>query len=207
MCVCVCQLNVLSFLGETQESLSMSFRIGQNTISGIIREVCAALVIFLKDDFLRFPTSEDEWRVVAHEFGEKWNFYNCVGAMDGKHVKIDCPLKSGSLYYNYKDEFSIVLLAVVDANLTFIYIDVGINGRISDSGVWNKSSLKAKLDNNSIKFPKASFLSDTDVPFPFMLVDDEGFLLTTTLLILYPGAQRRRNDRRIFNYRYTFLRF
>lgn len=102
----------------------MYFRLGQSTISGIIREVSAALLTVLKNDFLCFPTSEEEWRIVANEFGEKWNFYNCVGAMDGKHVKIDPPLKSGSLYYNYKGDFSIVLLAVVDANLRFIYIDV-----------------------------------------------------------------------------------
>lgn len=161
---------------------------GQSTISGIIREVSAALLTVLKNDFLRFPTSEEEWRIVANEFGEKWNFYNCVGAMDGKHVKIEPPLKSGSLYYNYKGDFSIVLLAVVDANLRFIYIDVGTNGRLSDSGVWNKSTLKIKLDNNTIRFPRASPLPGLNTSFPFVLIGDEGFLLTTKLLIPYPGV-------------------
>ena len=79
------------------------------------------------------PSCEDEWKVVAMDFGHRWNFYNCIGAMDGKHFKIDPPLQSGSLYYNYKDYFSVVLLAVVDAHLRFIYVDVGTNGRISDT--------------------------------------------------------------------------
>ncbi|KAK3916294.1 Inclusion body clearance protein iml2, partial [Frankliniella fusca] len=39
---------------------------------------------------------------------------------------------------NKLGHFSIVLLALVDAHLRFIFVDVGTNGRIGDSGVWNK---------------------------------------------------------------------
>jgi len=120
------------FLGESQESLRLTYRIGQSTILGIIKEVCTA-IIHVQEEYLRIPSCEDEWKVVAANFGHRWNFYNCIGAMDGKHFKIDPPLKSGSLYYNYKDYFSVVLLAVVDAQLRFIYVDVGTNGRINGS--------------------------------------------------------------------------
>jgi len=99
------------------------------------------------------PSCEDEWKVVAANFGHRWNFYNCIGAMDGKHFKINPPLQLGSLYYNYKDYFSVVLLAVVDAQLRFIY-DVGTNGRISDISTGNKCCLKAHLDH-SLNIPKA----------------------------------------------------
>ncbi|KYN45411.1 hypothetical protein ALC56_00105, partial [Trachymyrmex septentrionalis] len=170
--------------GETQESLSMSFRLGQSTVSGIIREVCAALITFLKDDYLRFPNSEDEWRV----------------------AKLILPLNSRFLY-NYKGEFMIILLAIIDTNLRFIFIDVGTNRRISDSGVWNKCTLKSMLDNNEIKFPKASSLPNSNVSFPFVLVGDEGFPLSTKLLIPYPRIQSSgRKDRRIFNYRLSRAR-
>lgn len=126
---------VILSLRESQESLYLSFRIGQSTISTIIREVCSAIVEALREEYLRMPSCEDEWRVIANDFGNRWNFHNCIGAMDGKHFKIYPPLKSGSLFYNYKDSFSIVLLAVVDAQLQFVYLDVGTNGRISDSGI------------------------------------------------------------------------
>lgn len=182
--------------------MSLTFRIGQSTISGIIKEVCEAIINVLKDEYLKCPSSEMEWQVVAQKFGELWQFENCIGAIDGKHVRIDPPLKSGSLYYCYKDFFSIVLMAVVDAYLRFIYVDVGTNGRISDSGVWNKCSLKARLENNSLHIPGPSSLRSTKEMFPFILVGDEGFALSKKLLIPYPGPQcSGRKDRRIFNYR------
>lgn len=180
----------------------MNFRLGQSTISGIIKDTCRALRLILQEQYLKFPDSEDEWKVVAHDFEDMWNFPHCLGAMDGKHCRIDPPLRSGSLYHNYKETFSIVLLAVVDAQLRFIYIDVGTNGRVSDRGVWNKSTLKNLLDKNKLKIPQPSSLRNTDNDFPFVIVGDEGFTLSENVLIPFPKEQcSGKKNRRIFNYR------
>jgi len=48
------------------------------------------------------PTAADEWRTVAKEFNDIWNFPHCLGAVDGKHVVIQAPSNSGSSNYNYK---------------------------------------------------------------------------------------------------------
>ena len=39
---------------------------------------------------------ESEWKVVAAEFEERWNFPNCVGANDRKHIVMKRPINSGS---------------------------------------------------------------------------------------------------------------
>ncbi|KAG5876797.1 hypothetical protein JTB14_014127 [Gonioctena quinquepunctata] len=106
---------------------------GAQTLERIIVETCDALVHVLKG-YLEIPASEGEWKDVAQQFERRWNFPNCIGAIDGKHINIRKPPGSGSYYFNYKNSFSVVLMAVVNANCEFIVVDMGANGRVSDEG-------------------------------------------------------------------------
>jgi hypothetical protein len=91
--------------------------------------------------FFQLPHNSEQWLKICQEFNEKWNFPHCLGAIDGKHIVIQSPNKSGTEYFNYKDTFSIVLMALVDANYNFIFVDVGCQGRISDSGVYRNTDM------------------------------------------------------------------
>jgi len=68
-------------------------------------------------------------------------------------------------YFNYKESFSIVLLELVYAQLRFIFVDVGTNGRVSERGIWNKCALKHHLEKNNINIPPRSPLQDTRTGF------------------------------------------
>ena len=65
------------------------------------------------------PRNAEEWEHIASDFMQKWNFPNCLGALNGKHIRIKLPFHSGSAYYNYKGFFSIILMAPVDADYTY----------------------------------------------------------------------------------------
>ncbi|KAF2897014.1 hypothetical protein ILUMI_09163, partial [Ignelater luminosus] len=54
-----------------------------------------------------------------------WNMPNCIGAIDGKHISIQSPFKSGTRFYNYKHFYSIHLMAICDADYKFIFVDIG----------------------------------------------------------------------------------
>ena len=77
--------------GGSQQSLSFAYRIAKSTISNAIDETCLALWNCLKEKYLRPPkTSEDRIRI-ANNFFDIWNLPHCIGAIDGKHIRIKAP--------------------------------------------------------------------------------------------------------------------
>lgn len=96
------------------------------------------------------PETEGEWKKNADDFYRKRDFSNCIEALDGKHTSILPPPNSGSLYFNYKNYFSIVLLALVDAYCRFTFLEYGAYGRVSDGGAFYNSTLAKALDDNII---------------------------------------------------------
>ena len=64
-----------------------------------------------------------------------------LGPIDGKHIAIECPRKSGSLYYSNKGFFSLVLMAICNVQYCFTLFSIGSYGRNSDGGILAKSAL------------------------------------------------------------------
>ena len=60
-----------------------------------------------------------------------------ICALDEKHVAIRCPAKSGSLYYNYKGFYFIVLKALVFSKYKFIWADLGGKYLIMNQFIFN----------------------------------------------------------------------
>jgi hypothetical protein len=83
----------------------------------------------------------DDFRKMSLKYLSSWNFPNCVGAINGKHVRIKSPKNRGSLYFSYKEFYSIAVLAIVDADLKFAANDIGSYGREGDA----KTILEQKL--------------------------------------------------------------
>ena len=204
--------------GETYKSLMYQYRVSEVSISRFVPEVCQVIIESFMEEYMSLPDSKEKWLSVAKEFEEKWQFPNCVGAIDGKHVPLINPFNSGSTYFNYKSFFIIVLLALVDADYKFVYVNIGYQGRISDGGVFKNSELYHLLVNGEINLPDSrqlpvlsslndSFLveSNRESEVPYIVVADDAFPLTTYCMKPY-SSQKLSDSKRIFGYRLSRAR-
>lgn len=141
------------------------------------------------------PKTKNDWDSIIHGFNSSWNFPNCFGAIDGKHIIIECPANSGSNFYNYKGSFSVVLLAMVDHAYNFTCIDVGAYGSASDGGIFSKCTLKKAIEENQLNLPDEA-----------VMLGDEAFPLTKYLMKPYPRRNILTKKQKIYNYRHCRAR-
>jgi hypothetical protein len=125
--------------------------------------------------------------------------------MDGKHIVVQKPVRSGSLFYTYKHTFAIQLLAVVNADCRFLYVDVGCQDRIGDAGVYQNSSLRRALENNNVNVPEAEPVPLLDTAFPYVFVANETFPLKTYIMKPYTKLGLNTTEK-LFNYRLSRAR-
>uniref|UniRef100_A0A8C1VZS8 DDE Tnp4 domain-containing protein n=1 Tax=Cyprinus carpio TaxID=7962 RepID=A0A8C1VZS8_CYPCA len=187
-------------------SLAFQYRLGKSTVAESVHMTCRAIEEQMMASQFPRPT-EHMWRAIASKFWDKWNFTNCLGAIDGKHVTIMSPAHSGSLFFKYKRTFSIVLLALADAEYRFTFVQVGDFGRTSDGGVFSGSALGRGMEAKTLSVPADCPLPGSGVqgPLPYTMVGDAAFPLKTYLMRPFPGNRIPR-WRQMFNYRLSQAR-
>ena len=159
-------------------------------------ETCDAIWNRLVKQHMPFVT-ENVLQEIADEFEMQWNFPNCVGATDGKHVHIRCPESSSSQFYNYKSYFSVHLKAIVDAKYKFTAVDIITYGRQSDSGMSTESSVFRHLEAGSFNLPLLRQIPRTNITLPYVLVGDQGCSLKEYLMRPYPMDNGRVSRQKI----------
>lgn len=191
-------------LGDLLQSAAFSYHMGQSTVSTIFQETCNAIWDELKHQFLPVP-SKDDWKQISDDYWHFWNYPLCLGAVDGKHVMIQAPKNSGTMFYNYKHYFSIVLLASVDANYCFTLLSIGAYGKQSDGGVFAASKFGKKLAENKLQIPGPAKLPGSNIISPHVFVADDAFQLTPNMMKPYSGTGLS-PEKEIFNYRLSRAR-
>ncbi|KAL4705475.1 hypothetical protein ACJJTC_017335 [Scirpophaga incertulas] len=190
--------------GNAYHDLKYSSLISEPLLSQIIPETCWAIYRCL-NNYIKMPETETEWEETAADFERLWNFSHCIGACDGKHVAIERPPESGSLFYNYKGFFSVVLFAVVNANYEFLYVQTGTNGSLHDGAILNSTNFYKKMVTNALSLPQPSPLPGTDTIVPYVFLGDSAFSLNRHFMKPFP-MKNISKEKRIFNYRLSRAR-
>ena len=185
--------------GSTYAAMKYGWRVPHNTQSLVVREVCKAIIDEYMPGVMTCPTTPEGWRAISDNFLQKWNFPHTCGALDGKHIACKCPPKSGSRYFNYKGFYSVVLMALVDADYKFVWADIGATGSASDAHIYNSSEIKEFVEDDTIGFPAPDPLPNDYQNVPYFFVGDDAFALRETMMRPY-SLRGLDNEERIFNY-------
>ena len=130
--------------------------------------------------------------------------------MDGKHISFFDTKGSSSEYYSYKRFFTLVMLALVDYDYKFMFFDVRCQGKSSDGGFYNNTSLSNVIENKLLDLPPPRQLPFSEDPewihdyetecWPFMIVAKDTLPLKPQ--IMKPYSHRNLDDKKLlFNYR------
>ncbi|GFO36024.1 nuclease harbi1-like protein [Plakobranchus ocellatus] len=190
--------------GTSFQHIVYNYRVSHNHTGFIVEETCRAIWERLKPLCLPIP-DRDTWERISNEYCRLWNFPNFVGSIDETHQEIQCPKNAGSLYFNYKDNHSLVVQAVADANYNFVVLDIGDYGRNCDGSVFRESAFDQDFENNRLDLPPPKALPNTDQELPFVFLADEAYPLRENLLPPY-ARRSLSNPSRIFNARLSRAR-
>ncbi|XP_018396293.1 PREDICTED: uncharacterized protein LOC108774640 [Cyphomyrmex costatus] len=205
--------------GDSMTSMTFQYLMGKTTVCNIVRETCSVIWNVLHPMVLPPILTKEKWIEITRDFKELRNFIHCIGAIDGKHVIIQkialhiahrgtsphSPNNAGSSYYNYKGAYSVVLLAICDAQYIFRYVDIGAYGRQSDGGIFQASTIGQKFDSDHMNVPKPAAIEGGRI-LPYCLVGDEAFPLKSYLLRPYPGKNGLTPEQAVYNYRLSRTR-
>ena len=112
-------------------------------------------IISLEDQYLRQPTSD----MVPKEIQEQRRFYpffkDCIGAIDGTHVRVRVPSKDAPRYRGRKGYPTINVLAACTFDLKFTCILNGWEGTTSDSRIIKNAFTR----NDKLLIPEGNILN------------------------------------------------
>ncbi|KAE9533657.1 hypothetical protein AGLY_009006 [Aphis glycines] len=142
--------------GSNFSTLHFEFLIGISTLSNILRQTCDIIWKVLQPIEMAQPTIDDLLDIAAGYF-EKAQFPNCVGAVDGKHICLECPKNSRTLKVTVMSSNDQCLVKKLYGN------NLNLPPKICLSG------------------------DDNGVPQSYVMFADEAFALHTNLMRPFPG--------------------
>ena len=117
--------------GDYIHTVAELFGVGDSTVCNIVLEVPKLKIEVTWDVAVHFPTTERDYINLMNWFEKLWQFPYCFGAVGGQ--------ESTNENRNFKNFYSIVLMAIVDSKYRFIWANCGIFQNSHDSAIFQAS--------------------------------------------------------------------
>ena len=194
--------------GDYLYSIAEMAGLGRSTVTTIVNEVTEAIVKCLWTECIsvHMPKTENEFKEKILDMEELWQFPFSWAAVDGCHIPIKCPPGGANArkeYHNFKNFYSIILMALVDARYRFIWGSCGFPGNSHDSIILQSTSLWSAISNGQL-LPDFTH-EEQRLSVPPLILGDSAFPLETFLMKPYTNAVLTK-EQRYFNYRLSRAR-
>ena len=202
-----CRLGVCLYrlgCGDYYYTIAELTGLGESTICSITIEVCQAIVesFWEKEVSIYFPETIEQFREAMELMDEEWQFPFAFGAVDGCHISIRCPpggAEAAKEYHNFKNFYSVILIAIVDAKYRVTWASCGYPGNSHDSFIFQSTDVFSNL--NSGIYPSIAH-REGDINIPPLLLGDGAFPSHTWLVKPYSHAALSA-EQKYFNYRFS----
>ncbi|XP_021697550.1 putative nuclease HARBI1 [Aedes aegypti] len=161
----------LRYVGDPGFQIGVGEDIGihQTTACKIIWYVCKHITA-KSNDWIQFPSTEEEFREAKCSWSRKGQIPNAIGAIDCTHVQIVRPHNHPDEFINRKGLASFNVQATCNANEVITSIDCSWPGSVHDSRIWKNSSIYQIMFEN---------------PAGALLIGDEGYGIAPWIMTPY----------------------
>lgn len=156
-----------------QSGIGEELGCSQPTVSRIV-DTTLGLVIDKANEWIKFPSTENEIMEAKVKWAAKKSFPTAIGAIDCTHVKIEKPRLFGDEYVNRKNVASLNVQAICDQNYVFMNIDARWPGSVHDSRIWENSSAHEVMrrTTNTVLLGDSGYGIMPYLMKPFSIVED-----------------------------------
>ena len=181
--------------------------IGESTTCGIVVKVCQLIVEVLWEETVStlWPDNEEKMMDLMKCMDTEWQFTYAYAAIDGSHIPIRCPpggAAAAKEYYNFKNFYPIVLMAIVDSKYHFLWGRCKFPGNLHDSLIFKSTELYSKLISGRCQ---NNLQMEGNIMVPPILLGDGAFPFHPWLMKPYSQAVLK-TDEQHFNYRLSRAR-
>ena len=153
---------------------------------------------------MSLTTCKNEIVKLVEKFYEAHGFPQCIGAIDGTHIRIKKSISNPADYINRKGTYSLNVQAAVDYKFCFFEVVGNWPGSIHDTRVFSNSLLNKKLRDGSIPKCSKTIVSGEPVVPICLLGDPTNPLLSYIMKEFSNGGKN--NEEQFFGYRLSSAR-